>query len=177
MIGTDGYVQDDTIVFPNMLRRVNQIQIHAAIDDTHTACYKLYFDRERNGYDADLEQGAVDFYVQDSLELKDGRGVHPDVRYRMNELGYQDIMAIETQGGIAPRPNWRLGTADRAIVLFEQMMLREMDRVQAGHDPIALPRDGNNVLETSYDFFRENWHERMTQVAPAGEQVFSTPRA
>jgi hypothetical protein len=156
-----------------MLRRVNHIQIHAAIVDTHTSCFKLYFERERDGYDADLEQGPVDYYVQEPEELKEGPGVYPDVGYRMNELGYQDIMAIETQGGTAPRPDWRLGTADRGIVLFEQMLLREMDRVQQGHDPIGVPRDASQVIETNYEFFRDRWHERLTQVVPAGEQVYA----
>ena len=173
MVSSDGYVQDDQIVFPNLLRRVNQIQIHAPIDDTHTSCYKLYFSRERDGLDADLEQGAVDYYVQEAEELKSGPGVYPDVRYRMNELGYQDIMAIETQGGIAPRPDWHLATADRGIVLFERMLLREMDRVQEGHDPIGVVREPNGVIDTIYEFFREHWYERMTQVAPAGVQAYA----
>src|SRR5581483_2994583 len=128
---------------------------------------------ERIGHDPDLDDEPVDFYIQDSLELKEGRGVYPDVRYRMNELGYQDIMAIETQGGIAPRPEWRLGTADRGIVMFEQMLLREMDRVRDGHEPIAVSRDPDEVIDTSYDFFLDRWHERLTQVVPAGVQVFA----
>jgi 5,5'-dehydrodivanillate O-demethylase len=177
MIGSDGYVQEDTVVFPNLLRRVNQIQIHVPLDDTHTNCFKLYFDRERNGHDADLEAEPVDYYVQDAWELKEKPGVYPDVRYRMNELGYQDIMAIETQGGVVSRPDWHLGTADRAIVLFERMLLREMDRVQAGHDPVAVVREPNQVVETRYEFFRECWQERMTQVAPAGAQMFVRSRA
>ncbi|HZT06119.1 MAG TPA: Rieske 2Fe-2S domain-containing protein [Chloroflexota bacterium] len=173
MFGRDGYVEEDRIVFPNLLRRVNQIQIHTPIDDTHTNCYKLYFSREPIGRDGIRDEEPVDFYVQDAFELKEGRGVYPDVRYRMNQLGYQDIMAIETQGGIAPRDNWRLGTADRGIVLFEQMLLREIDRVRDGKDPVAVVRNPDDVIDTAYEFFRDRWHERLTQVVPAGVQVFA----
>src|SRR5437867_3252784 len=35
------YAEDDLLVFPNMLRRVNQVQIHVPVDDTHTRTYKL----------------------------------------------------------------------------------------------------------------------------------------
>ena len=173
MASSDGYIEEDLVAFPNMLRRVNQIQIHAPVDDTHTHCFKLYFSRERNGYDADLETEAVDYYVQQAEELKEGPGVYPDVRYRMNELGYQDITAIETQGAIAPRLDWRLATADRGIVLFERMLLREMDRVQEGRDPIGVIREPNQIIETNYEFFRERWHERLTQVIPQGVQMYA----
>lgn len=93
----------------------------------------------------------------------------------MNELGYQDIMAIETQGPIAPRRDWHPGTADRGIVMFERMLLREMERVQQGLDPIAVIRDPGQVIDTSYEFFRQHWTERLTQVVPAGVPMYARP--
>jgi 5,5'-dehydrodivanillate O-demethylase len=173
MMSGDDYLEDDLVVFPNLLRRVNQIQIHAPIDDTHTRLFKLYFSRDRDGFDADLETEPVDYFVQQAEELKSGPGVHPDVGYRMNELGYQDIMAIETQGGIAPRPDWHLATSDRGIVLFERMLLREMDRVEEGHDPLGVVRDSNQAIDTHYEYFRQQWHDRLTQVVPQGVQVYA----
>jgi hypothetical protein len=58
-------------------------------------------------------------------------------------------------------------------VLFERMLLREIDRVQAGHDPVAVVRDPRQVIDTNYEFFRQSWQERMTQVAPAGVQMYA----
>src|SRR5437667_7246322 len=173
--GDERFVEEDRVVFPNILRRVNQIQIHAAIDDTHTACFKLYFSHDKDGLDADLESDPVDYYVQETDELKEKAGGHPDVRYQMKVLGHQDIMAIETQGPLAPRPSWHLATADRGIVMYERMLLREMDQVEAGHDPIAVLREPGDVVETAYEHFRQNWNERLAQVYPAGVQQYAKP--
>jgi hypothetical protein len=40
------------------------------------------------------------------------------------------------------------------VVLFEQMLLREMDRVQAGHDPLGVLRDPTEVIDTNFEFYR-----------------------
>jgi 5,5'-dehydrodivanillate O-demethylase len=173
--GNERFIEEDRVVFPNILRRVNQIQIHAAIDDTHTSCFKLYFKYDKEGLDADLEAEPVDYYVQPTEELKEKAGQHPDVRYQMKVLGHQDIMAIETQGPLAPRPNWHLATADRGIVMYERMLLREMDRVQEGQDPMAVTRQSGEVIDTAYEHFRQNWADRLAQVYPAGVQQYARP--
>jgi hypothetical protein len=48
----------------------------------------------------------------------------------------------------------RLGTADRGVVLFREMLKREIDKVQQGIDPIGLVRDSaNGVTETFIDSY------------------------
>jgi 5,5'-dehydrodivanillate O-demethylase len=147
--------EDDLLVFPNMLRRVNQVQIHVPIDDTHTRTFKLHFWYKRDGYDPDADQEPVDYYVIQAGQGKGGAGAHPEVRYFMDQLTGQDVMAIETQGGIAPRTDWRVATGDRGVVLFDRMLLREMDRVQEGLDPFGVVRDPNQVIDTNFEFFQQ----------------------
>ena len=59
--------------------------------------------------------------------------------------------------------------------MYEQMLLREMDRVQQGEDPIAVVRQPGEVIDTNYEHFRQNWNERLAQVYPAGVQQYARP--
>jgi hypothetical protein len=72
----------------------------------------------------------------------------------MDKLRFQDIMAMETQGAITDRTVERLGSADRGVVLFREMLKREIDKVQQGLDPIGVVRDpANGVTETFIDAY------------------------
>ena len=167
------FVEDDRVVFPNMLRRVNQVQIHSPIDDTHTRTFKLYFTDECDRARAD-GQGAVDYYkLQSPGEGKLSAGSYPDARYSIAKLTSQDVMAIETQGGFAPRHNWRLGTSDRGVMLYERMLQREMERVQQGHDPVGVVRDPSEIIDTNYAAFVQM--KTGTQSSHEGLQVYARP--
>jgi 5,5'-dehydrodivanillate O-demethylase len=173
---TLSHVEDDLLVFPNMLRRVNQVQIHVPIDDTHTRTYKLYFTGERDGYDSDADQEPVNYFIlQDEGKSGTGRYPDPDVHYRMGRLTGQDVMAIETQGELASRDDWHLATGDRGVVLYERMLQREMARVQEGHDPVGVVRDPNQVIDTHYEAFVKD--VGLFQSTREGLQVYARPHA
>jgi 5,5'-dehydrodivanillate O-demethylase len=173
IVPDQSYVEDDLLVFPNMLRRVNQVQIHVPIDHPHTRTFKLYFLCERNGYDAKADQDPVDYYILQPGEGEFGTGAYPDARYGIDRLTRQDVMAIETQGGIAPRHNWRLATGDRGGVLFERMLLREMDRVQQGHDPVGVVKDPSQVIDTNFELFRNTGGSATRQIWYEGLRVYT----
>ncbi len=166
IVPDESYAEDDLLVFPNMLRRVNQVQIHVPIDDTHTRTYKLAIACE-----GVADEEAPDYYVLQDGEGKFGTGVYPDARYRIDNLTGQDVMAIETQGAISPRHNWRVATSDRGVVLFERALLREMDRVQAGEDPYGVVQDPNQVIDTNFEFFRQTGGSATSQYSYEGLQV------
>jgi hypothetical protein len=50
------------------------------------------------------------------------------------------------------------------------MLLREMDRVQEGHDPVGVFRDPSYVVDTNFEFFRD---AGGTTVGPQGIQVYA----
>jgi 5,5'-dehydrodivanillate O-demethylase len=154
MTTADGAVEDDPVVFPLTLRRVNSLVIHVPIDDTHTRKFVVFLSTEKPIGDDPLADEPVDYYIMPPEDGKSGVGHYPDVRYQANKLRFQDVMAIETQGTIADRTAWHPGTADRGVALFERMVLREMDRVQTGFDPIGVSRDPNLVVDTKYEAFR-----------------------
>ena len=54
---------------------------------------------------------------------------------------FQDIMAWSTQGGVADRTAEHLGSTDRGITMFRNMLRRELKKIEAGEDPILVNRD------------------------------------
>ncbi len=58
-------------------------------------------------------------------------------------------MAWETQGPIARRELERLGTTDRGVIMFRQMIEREQQKVAQGIDPMVVIRDParNEIIE------------------------------
>jgi 5,5'-dehydrodivanillate O-demethylase len=59
----------------------------------------------------------------------------------MDQIAYQDLAMMESQGRISPRDTWRIGTSDRGLALYHEMLLREGERVQQGLDPAGVIRD------------------------------------
>jgi hypothetical protein len=84
----------------------------------------------------------------------------------------QDHMAWETQGPIVDRSVERLATTDRGIVMYRELLKREIERVQMGMDPKGVIRDPNHAmiethLEDSLVEVREGWGR-------SGQQLGST---
>jgi hypothetical protein len=75
----------------------------------------------------------------------------------MDRLPFQDLMALETQGTIAPRENERLATADQGLVLLRRLLTREIEKVQHGIDPIGVIREPDrDVVDTYIDVYLDN---------------------
>jgi 5,5'-dehydrodivanillate O-demethylase len=69
-------------------------------------------------------------------------------------LDAQDVMAWVTQGPRAKRELEKLGTTDRGVIMFRQMLEREINRVAGGLDPMGVVRAANDKiidLHTEYD--------------------------
>jgi len=169
----DGYVEEDPLIFPNMLRRMHELSIKVPVDDTHTRKFALFVDI--NGkVDAD-DQEPVDYFVFPQEQGKSAAGVaYPEAGYKMNSLRYQDIMAIETQGRVTARANWHPGTADRGVAMFDRLILAQMDVVKQGDDPIGLVQDSSAVLDTNFEVLHEIGSETR---GPQGVRVYERPRA
>jgi 5,5'-dehydrodivanillate O-demethylase len=61
--------------------------------------------------------------------------------YLLNIIDAQDIMAWITQGPIAQRQHEKLGTTDKGVILFRNMLKRELQNVAEGRDPMGVVRD------------------------------------
>ncbi|WP_017728403.1 aromatic ring-hydroxylating dioxygenase subunit alpha [Halalkalibacterium ligniniphilum] len=61
--------------------------------------------------------------------------------YLVDYIDGQDIMCWITQGPIADRTDEKLGTTDKGVILFRQMLNEQINKVERGEDPIGVIRD------------------------------------
>src|SRR6185437_10044617 len=93
---------------------------------------------------ADVPQKLYDEIPVFDMPSTDERG-----EYLLDLIDGQDIMAWETQGRVADRTRERLGTRDRGVILWRQMLHRELQKIERGEDPMCVLRDpvANRIIE------------------------------
>jgi 5,5'-dehydrodivanillate O-demethylase len=64
-----------------------------------------------------------------------------DGEYLVDMVHAQDILAWETQGTIMDRSAEHLGAQDRGVIMYRKMLVRELERMEAGEDPKNVFRD------------------------------------
>ncbi|OGQ79384.1 MAG: hypothetical protein A3F90_01560, partial [Deltaproteobacteria bacterium RIFCSPLOWO2_12_FULL_60_19] len=167
----NGVVDEHPVMFPNVLRQFNGAQIRVPIDDTHTMIFIVRFLPTEDGSLVENDEPPVE-YVKPYKNPPDA--IHPDTRFRLNEVQAQDHMAWETQGPIADRTRERLATSDRGVVMLREMMKREIARVQQGLDPKGVIRDpaDNGMIDTHLmESIREMNQWRQGRELPAALRV------
>ena len=153
-----------------------QIHWHVPIDDgshwKYTVLYRYAgpIDQEfvANVFFGELDKhyrsprNAQNRYLQDRQEMKTttfagvGRNFYD-----------QDLLAVETQGRIMDRSHEHLGTTDRPIILMRRQLLKAVEDVRQGRDPLFVEREGQpdalcdlivraNTLPASIDA-RDGW--------------------
>jgi len=146
---SDGTMEEHPLIFPNILRQANRTQIRVPIDDTRTWVIYLHFVPSTAGEPSDGEDVPVD-YKKDFKSPPDAR--HPLARFRMDEVDAQDFMAWETQGPIADRTRERLAASDYGVVMFREMLIREIEKVERNLDPMNVIRDPDHpIIDTKLD--------------------------
>jgi len=79
-------------------------------------------------------------------------------------------MAWETQGPILDRTRERLAASDRGVVMYREMLKREIEKVQRGLEPMNVFRDPNHpIIDTHID--------RSLEVGKAGSVRYHMPPA
>jgi phenylpropionate dioxygenase-like ring-hydroxylating dioxygenase large terminal subunit len=167
-----------------------QIHWHVPIDDgshwKYTVLYRyagaidkelmssVFFGELDKGYHS--PRNAQNRYLQDRQEMKAttfagvGRNFYD-----------QDLMAVETQGRIMDRSREHLGTTDRPIILMRRQLLKAVEDVRQGRDPLFVERDGQpnalsdlavraNMMPKSVDP-RSGWWRTVK----TGDQRAATP--
>jgi hypothetical protein len=88
----------------------------------------------------------------------------------MDEVDAQDFMAWETQGPVLDRTRERLAGSDRGVVMYRNMLRREIKKVEQGLDPINVFRDPDHpIIDTQMD--------RSAEVGKADSARYHMPRA
>ncbi|HWH80475.1 MAG TPA: Rieske 2Fe-2S domain-containing protein [Candidatus Binatus sp.] len=145
----DGKVEEHPLLFPTVLRQANRTQIRVPIDDTHTWIVYVHFVPDT----AEPRPANGEVPVNYRKPFKSPLGArHPDTKFRLDEVDAQDFMAWETQGPILDRTRERLAVSDHGVVLYREMLLREIKKVQQGLEPMNVFRDPNHaIIDTRMD--------------------------
>jgi 5,5'-dehydrodivanillate O-demethylase len=138
----EGHTEEDDdwkighpLLFPIMLRigggGIDQFQIRVPIDDTHT--WHLWYTAYRpEGVAYEPQQSTPSYEVP--LFDADGKRI-------LDFIDGQDIAAWAGQGTIADRSKETLGASDVGVAMLRRMCRTELDRMEAGHDPLGTVRD------------------------------------
>jgi 5,5'-dehydrodivanillate O-demethylase len=97
---------------------------------------------------------------------------------------HQDILAWTTQGPIVDRTREGLGSTDRGITMFRNMLRRELKKVANGEDPILVVRTPDDDIPVALplesdkahysDGFRALLPRRHWKYSGLGEQLIET---
>ena len=118
------------VLFPNILRVVNNFQFRVPIDDTHTLHLVLEHQHAKPG---DVEQSEVPYVEVDAL---DANG-----RFRDDYVLGQDQTAWAIQGPVTDRTTEALGMTDVGIIMYRRMLDEQARVVEDGGEPINVWRD------------------------------------
>ena len=132
------------IVFPNMLAvgngdeksRYYSFQMRVPVDDTHTM--HLWFNAYVPPKGVEVPKHLLEKVHTYEVPFMDEQG-----EYIVDNVDGQDMMAWISQGPIADRTLENLGATDKGVVMYRRMLKREMEKVQAGIDPMGLVRDSS----------------------------------
>ncbi len=131
---SEDWLTGHPVIFPYMLavgdQQVPTLQIRVPVDDTHTLHY-WYRTQQR-------EPGAP---PQTSIPISDVPYVHKNGRLVVETINGQDMMAWVTQGEISDRTTERLGTSDKGVILFRNLVLEQIEKVERGEEPMGVVRD------------------------------------
>lgn len=140
----DDWAVGHPLVFPVMVRvgaqRQHRFQIRVPMDDTHTLHFWYSCYRPRDG-EAAPPQDVIPVY---DVPFRDAAGAP-----LLDFVDGGDIMAWTSQGAIADRTREMLVDTDRGVVLLRRLLVEQMERVQAGEDPLGIVRDpaSNAIIE------------------------------
>jgi 5,5'-dehydrodivanillate O-demethylase oxygenase subunit len=165
----DDWTVGHPVLFPNILAVGNasptwrnySYQIRVPMDDTHTLhlWYNAYIPPA--GAVAPPHLFARTWFYD--VPYRDERG-----EFMLEYVDSQDIMAWLTQGPIADRTLERLGTTDVGILAYRQMLLRELEKIERGEDPMGVVRDpgANTIVELPLEknkFHMSDGFEKITR--------------
>ena len=146
----NGEVDSHPLIFPNILRVGDRTQIRVPIDDTHMWHVVVTFTPTPDGSIVEDVEDLPFSYDPPYKDPPDAR--YPLARNKMDTVPQQDYMAWETQGPIADRTAEHLSYGDRGVSLLRSTLRENIERVQAGLDPLGLVRDPDlAMIDTNLD--------------------------
>ena len=158
---SDDWKVGHPVLFPNNLAvgsgggdlwTMHEYQMRVPVDDENTMHYWYTSYEVPKGVE-------VPPHLLDRVPLYESPVFNERGEYRLEVIDNQDVMAWETQGRIAVGAELeRLGTTDRGVILFRNMLKRELAKVEAGQDPIGVIRDPEENQNIHFPLERNKTH-------------------
>lgn len=130
---SEDWLTGHPVIFPYILAVGDHsrptLQIRVPVDDTHTLHY---------WYRADLRTPGAE---PKPVVISDVPYVHKNGRLVVETINGQDMMAWVTQGEISDRTTERLGTSDKGVILYRNLLMEQIEKVERGEDPMGVIRD------------------------------------
>ncbi|MCA1647181.1 MAG: aromatic ring-hydroxylating dioxygenase subunit alpha [Chloroflexi bacterium] len=132
----DEWTTGHPILFPNTLA-VGQadaphFHVRVPMDDHNT----LHF-----WYGTEVMPPGTPPQSYDEIGYWDFPYVESNGRIKVDTVFNQDMMVWLTQGELSDRTTERLGTSDKGIILYRQVLLEQIEKVKRGQDPLGVVRD------------------------------------
>jgi 5,5'-dehydrodivanillate O-demethylase len=122
-------------MFPNMNSFQTLFMYRVPMDDTHTLHVTLTAYPQPEGVTA--EQEKVPYYIVPPSVTEDMRPIWDE----LDNNGGQDIMAWSAQGDIVDRTQEKLGESDKGVILWRELLKRQLRIVEDGGEPMNVFRD------------------------------------
>jgi 5,5'-dehydrodivanillate O-demethylase len=133
----DDWTTGHPILFPYTLLVGSDIgdanyQIRVPTDDTHTRHIRYQVRRRKEGDP-----------VQTKIPVKQSRVFHDDGTPLgpADSVPKQDMLAWVAQGPISDRRMEHLVTSDKGVIVYHNLLLEQIERVERGEDPLGTVRD------------------------------------
>ncbi len=165
---SDEWTIGHPLLFPNILAvgssTAPTLQIRVPVDDTNTIQFAYRTSVREPG-----AQPRPLGVKRSSLFSENGKIIGDSVPK-------QDMLAWVGQGRISDRTREHLATSDKGVILYHQMLVEQMDRVERGEEPMAVIRDreenepmidirrerrGMRAFRSQY----ENYFEKLEELA------------
>jgi 5,5'-dehydrodivanillate O-demethylase len=107
------------------------IHFKTPVDDTHF--YGIWLEFTPNPDGSTVEQADADIPVSYFPNPRDEKG-----DYELTSFIGQDMMAFESQGRLFDRPNALIGSSDRGVLMFRNLLKEQIKVVQEGGTPAGV---------------------------------------
>lgn len=145
----DGSPLVDPKTRPPIQNEGYQAHWHVPIDDEHHYKYVI-----AHRYDGPVDREYLEREVKGNLDVQYARPPSKENRYLQNRADMtstytgmganfqdHDRFAVESEGPIFDRSNERLGVTDAGVAAMRKQMLKAIDDLLAGHNPLGFSRD------------------------------------
>lgn len=133
--GDPGWRIGSGFIFPNIESVSTNFQYRVPIDDTHTL--HVHYSAYPQPPAEVVRQDSIPYYTVPMPIDAEGNPIWAE----LDSNGGQDAMIWVTQGAVADRTKEKLGGSDKGVILFRELVQRQLELSEDGGEPICVIRE------------------------------------